>query len=215
CTKLELRDGIDLVQIRPAFGGNIMAQIVTPDSRPLFATVRYRVMDAPARSAEPSGRVILRELSAFESAARFLGASPLPPAADISAADALVVAGRGLRRETDLAMVRELAGLLGGDWAVSRPLAERGWAEATRQIGLSGRTVRPGLIITCGVSGAIQFTACMRQSGYIVAIDRNEDAPIFQAAHLGLVGDLYEIVPELIAALRTSLGEEGARDALQ
>ena len=204
CTKLELRGGADLVQIRPAFGGNIMAQIITPDSRPQFATVRYRVMDAPERSAEPSGTVILRDLPAFESAARFLGASPLPPCADISAADALVVAGRGLRREADLAMIQELAGLLGADWAVSRPLAEMGWAEPTRQIGLSGRTVRPGLLIACGVSGAIQFTACMRQSGYIVAIDRNGDAPIFQAAHLGLVGDLYQIVPELIAALKAS-----------
>jgi len=85
-----------------------------------------------------------------------------------------------------------------------------GWADATRQIGLSGRTVRPGLIITCGVSGAIQFTACMRQSGYIVAINRDADAPIFQAAHLGLVGDLYEIVPELIAMLKG-----GTRDAVQ
>ena len=99
-------------------------------------------------------------------------------------------------------MIRELAALLGGDWATTRPLVEKGWNTNERQIGLSGRTVRPRLIITCGVSGAIQFTACMRDSDRIVAINTDPEAPIFDVAHIGIVGDLYEILPEVIRQLK-------------
>ena len=101
-----------------------------------------------------------------------------------------------------LALVKELATLLGGDWAVSRPLVEMGWADNNRQIGLSGRTVRPRLIITCGVSGAIQFKSCMCGSEHIVAINTDADAPIFEAAHVAIVGDLYPILRGLIAKLK-------------
>lgn len=127
---------------------------------------------------------------------------PVPKGASISDAEVLVVGGRGLQKESDLDMIRQLAQCLGGDWAVSRPLVEKGWADNSRQIGLSGRTVRPKLIITCGVSGAIQFTACMNASEHIVAINTDPEASIFQTAHIGIVGDLYEIVPELIRKLR-------------
>lgn len=94
-------------------------------------------------------------------------------------------------------MLEELASMLGGQVAVTRPLVEMGWAPYTKQIGLSGRTVRPRLIITCGISGAVQFTACMNTSGCIIAINKDKNAPIFKVAHYGIVGDLYEIVPEL------------------
>ena len=107
-----------------------------------------------------------------------------------------------MQKESDLKMVKELATLLGGEWATSRPLVEKGWATNLRQIGLSGRTVRPRLIITCGVSGAIQFSACMNQSEHIIAINKDPDAPIFKVAHIGIVGDLYEILPGLIAKLK-------------
>lgn len=204
CTRLELRENSDLVQIRPAFGGNIMAQIVTPNTRPQFATVRYKVMDAPARSDAPSGVVTPCKLppSALRSPVRLISSMPVPKGASISDAEVLVVGGRGLQKESDLDMIRQLAQCLGGDWAVSRPLVEKGWADNSRQIGLSGRTVRPKLIITCGVSGAIQFTACMNASEHIVAINTDPEASIFQTAHIGIVGDLYEIVPELIRKLR-------------
>ena len=127
---------------------------------------------------------------------------PVPAAKSISDADVLVVGGRGLQKEADLAMIQELAALLGGDWAVSRPLVEKGWAANDRQIGLSGRTVRPKLIITCGVSGAIQFAACMNASDHIVAINTDPDAPIFNVAHVAMVGDLYDVLPKLIAQLK-------------
>ena len=99
-------------------------------------------------------------------------------------------------------MINELASLLGGDWAVTRPMVAQVWTTNDRQVGLSGRTVKPKLIITCGVSGAIQFTACMNGSDHIVAINTDKDAPIFNTAHVAVVGDLYQIVPELIAKLK-------------
>ena len=204
CTSLSLRENSDLVQIRPAFGGNVMAQIITPDTRPQFATVRYKVMDAPARSVQATGAVVRRTLpkAVALSPITHVSTTPLPKAANISEADILVVGGRGLQKESDLKMVEELASLLGGEWAASRPLVEKGWCTNQRQIGLSGRTVRPKLIITCGVSGAIQFAASMNQSEHIIAINKDPEAPIFKVAHIGIVGDLYEIVPGLIAKLK-------------
>lgn len=208
CTRLELRANSDLVQIRPAFGGNIMAQIVTGNTRPQFATVRYKVMNAPQRQVEPSGELKSRPLpgAALKSPVTHVSTQPVPAGKTISDAEILVVGGRGLQKEADLDMIRELAALLGGDWAVSRPLVEKGWATNARQIGLSGRTVRPRLIITCGVSGAIQFTACMNASDHIVAINNDAEAPIFEVAHVGIVGDLYQIVPTLSAKLKEGRG---------
>jgi len=115
----------------------------------------------------------------------------------ISEAEIIVAGGRGLKDKKDIVMLEELASMLGGQVAVTRPLVEMGWAPYTKQIGLSGRTVRPRLIITCGISGAVQFTACMNTSGCIIAINKDKNAPIFKVAHYGIVGDLYEIVPEL------------------
>ena len=120
----------------------------------------------------------------------------------IESSDVLVVAGRGVKKEEDLAMIRELADLLGGELACTRPLAESGWVDAKRQVGLSGRTVRPKLIVTCGVSGAIQFVAGMNNSDHIIAINNDPKASIFKTANYGLVGDLYEIVPKLIQKIK-------------
>ena len=204
CTTLLLRENTDLVQIRPAFGGNIMAQIVTTNTRPQFATVRYKVMNPPVREEAASGEIVIRRLPAAVKKCKgsCVSVKPVPPKKSISDAEVLVVGGRGLAKEADLEMIKELAKLLGGDWAVTRPLVEKGWTTNDRQIGLSGRTVRPRLIITCGVSGAIQFTACMNGSEHIVSINTDKDAPIFDTAHIAIVGDLYEIVPQLIKQLK-------------
>ena len=204
CTTLLLRENTDLVQIRPAFGGNIMAQIVTTNTRPQFATVRYKVMNPPVREEAASGEIVARRIPAAVKTCKSscVSVKPVPPKKSISDAEVLVVGGRGLAKEADLDMVKELAALLGGDWAVTRPLVEKGWTTNDRQIGLSGRTVRPRLIITCGVSGAIQFTACMNGSEHIVSINTDKDAPIFATAHVAIVGDLYEIVPNLIKQLK-------------
>ena len=124
----------------------------------------------------------------------------------IESADVLVVAGRGVKKEEDLLMLEELADLLGGQVACTRPVAENGWLDAKRQVGLSGRTVRPKLIITCGVSGAIQFVAGMDHSDQIIAINKDEKASIFKVAHYGLVGDLYEVIPQFIEKIKESQG---------
>ena len=204
CTILDIHDNTDLVQIRPAFGGNIMAEILTPNTRPQLATVRYKIMNAPERSAEPSGEIVNMTVAADKLKARMevLGIVKKMKEKTIESADVLVVAGRGLKKPEDLAMIRELAEVLGGDIASTRPLVEAGWVDANHQIGLSGRTVRPKLIITCGVSGAIQFVAGMNNSEQVVAINSDPDASIFKVANYALVGDIYEIIPQLIEQIK-------------
>lgn len=204
CTVLDIKENTDLVQIRPAFGGNIMAQIITPNSRPQLATVRYKVMLAPERSEDVNGQIIRCTIEDEKLASNIDVLEVFKKEAEtgISDAEVLVVAGRGVKTEKDLAMVEELAKLLGGEVAVTRPLIESGWADAKRQVGLSGRTVRPKLIITLGVSGAVQFTAGMNKSDVIFSINKDEKAPIFQVAHYGIVGDMYEIIPQLIENIK-------------
>ncbi|MEG0640577.1 MAG: electron transfer flavoprotein subunit alpha/FixB family protein [Clostridia bacterium] len=204
CTVLQMQPNSDLVQIRPAFGGNIMAQIVTPNHRPQMATVRPKMMDAPARLMAAAGTVEKREWSAtrFQSGCTVLQRQHKPSAERIEDAPVLVVAGRGIQKQADLAMLAELAELLGGQLACTRPLVECGWMDARCQVGLSGRTVRPKLLIACGVSGAIQFVAGMNHSETIIAINKDETATIFKTAHYGFVGDLYEMVPELIRQIK-------------
>lgn len=204
CTRLEVKPNTDLVQIRPAFGGNIMAQIITPSSRPQFATVRYKVMDSAKRSEDSHGSLQTMEIAhdKLESNIDILNIRAKERELDISEADVIVAAGRGVKRGEDLKMLEELASLLGGELAVTRPLVEAGWASHSRQIGLSGRTVKPKLIIACGISGAVQFTAGMDGADTIVAINENRNAPIFNVAHYGVVGDFYEIVPTLIERIK-------------
>jgi electron transfer flavoprotein alpha subunit len=208
CTILDINEETDLVQIRPAFGGNIMAQISTPNHRPQMATVRYKVMDAPKRSTEETGEIVTCEIEAdrLNSRIEVLDIIAKEKEQHIEASEVLVVAGRGIKKEEDLRMVQELADLLGGQLACTRPMMEAGWMEAKRQVGLSGRTVRPKLIITVGVSGSVQFTAGMNNSEHIIAINKDESAPIFKTAHYGLVGDLYEIIPNLINQIKMSKG---------
>lgn len=206
CTILDIKENTDLVQIRPAFGGNIMAQIVTPNSRPQLSTVRYKVMSAPERSEDEVGEIVKLSIKKekLKSNINVLEVAKKSKEKEISEADVLVVAGRGVKSEKDLEMIKELSELLGGQVACTRPLIEAGWVDAKRQVGLSGRTVRPKLIITCGVSGAVQFTAGMNNSDYIFAINTDEKAPIFKVAHYGIVGDIYEVVPMLIEKLKNN-----------
>lgn len=208
CTILEMDENTDLSQIRPAFGGNIMAHILTPNNRPQMATVRYKVMNAPERMDRTHGDIIpcTIDKKKLESNVEVLDIVLKEQEQFIESADVLVVAGRGLKKEDDLSMIQELADLLDGQIACTRPLVEAGWVDAKRQIGLSGRTVRPKLIITCGVSGAIQFVAGMDHSDCIIAIDSDEKASIFKTAHYCLVGDLYDIVPKLIKKIKAAKG---------
>ncbi|MCR5756355.1 MAG: electron transfer flavoprotein subunit alpha/FixB family protein [Selenomonas sp.] len=204
CTVLDIHENSDLVQIRPAFGGNIMAEILTPNTRPQMATVRYKIMDAPQRSKDATGTIEQLVVPDADLVSRIsvLGITKKPKEKSIEHADVLVVAGRGIKKKEDLELVYQLAEALGGDFACTRPLIEAGWMDPRRQIGLSGRTVRPKLIITCGVSGAIQFVAGMEHSDEIFAINSDPKASIFKVANYAVVGDLYEIIPQLLAQIQ-------------
>ena len=204
CTKLEMKENTDLVQIRPAFGGNIMAQILISDSRPQFATVRYKVMDTAGKVDAPDGRVIMCNVTddLVKSRIRVSEIEKIVKNKSIEEEDVLVVAGRGVKSEKDVEMVRELAGLLGGQLAFTRPMVEAGFGDTAHQIGLSGRTVKLKHIITVGVSGAIQFTACMNSAECIVAINNDPEAQIFGVAHYCIVDDLYKVIPELIENIK-------------
>ncbi|MDY5482722.1 MAG: electron transfer flavoprotein subunit alpha [Clostridium sp.] len=204
CTTLDIKENTDMIQIRPAFGGNIMAQISITHSRPQFATVRYRVMDRAAKVENPTGEIVRCKVSdeMTNSGIRVLSSQVIDRQKGLEEEDIIVVAGRGVRGEKDVEMCRELADALGGQLAFTRPMVENGFGDTAHQIGLSGRTVRPKLIITCGVSGAIQFTSCMKASECIVAINNDPEAQIFKVAHYCINDDLYRVVPKLIELLR-------------
>ena len=126
----------------------------------------------------------------------------MSPEEIIEDAEVIIAGGRGLKKPEDLAMLQELAELLNGRVASSRALVEAGWTEPKQQIGLSGRTVKPKLLITCGISGAIQFVAGMSGSEQIIAINTDPNAPIFKVAHVAITGDLYQIIPQLIEGIK-------------
>lgn len=204
CTVLEMKENTDLVQIRPAFGGNIMAQIVSPNTRPQFCTVRYKVFSEPKPTDEPYGEIVNMDISPEKliSDIRVISSVNKPKDIDISEADVIVAIGRGAMSEGVRAAAKELADLLGGVLACTRPLAEANIFTAKHQIGLSGRTVKPKFIICLGISGAVQFAAGMKSSDCIVAVNTDKNAPIFDVAHYGIVGDVNEIVPSLISKIK-------------
>jgi len=203
CTVLEMKENTDLVQIRPAFGGNIMAQIVTPNTRPQFCTVRYKVFSEP-KPGEPSGDVVTMEVgeALLASAIQVLQTTEKPKDIDIAEAEVIVAVGRGASGEATRTLAKELADLLGGVVACTRPLVEGNVYDAKHQIGLSGRTVKPKLIFTLGISGAVQFAAGMKSSDCIVAVNTDPAAPIFDVAHYCVVGDVNEILPKLIERIK-------------
>lgn len=202
CTALEMKENSDLVQIRPAFGGNIMAQIVTTNSRPQFATVRYKVMNACKKEYFGDQAVTKMPLDQdIDSRIKITSVLELPVISNISEAEVIVVIGNGVKADC-YGMVEELASLLGGVIGYTRVMIEKGVGTYVKQIGLSGRTVKPKLIITCGVSGSVQFVAGMKGSDRIIAINSDPKANIFNVAHVGFVGFVQEIVPELICKIK-------------
>ena len=204
CTVLEMKENTDLVQIRPAFGGNIMAQIITPNTRPQFCTARYKVFSEPKPTEAPAGEIVPMEApeALLTSAIEVLSSVEKPKDIDIAEAEVIVAVGRGASSEGMRAMAKELADLLGGVVACTRPLVESNVFDAKHQIGLSGRTVKPKLIFTLGISGAVQFAAGMKSSDCIVAINSDPTAPIFDVAHYCVVGDVNLIVPKLIEKIK-------------
>lgn len=197
-----------LLQTRPAFGGNVMATIICPDHRPQMATVRPKVMRKPEFSADRSGEVIKVDLPpGFKALSRVVESiEETSQSALLAGAEVVVTAGRGIREPKNLALVEELADLLGGAVGATRGVVDAGWAPYLHQVGQTGRTVSPKLYLAVGVSGAVQHLVGMQSSKVIVAINNDPQAPIFDVATYGLVGDLFEVVPALIHRLKAARG---------
>ncbi len=208
CTGLEI-DAEErlLVQTRPAYGGNIMATIVTPHHRPQMATVRHRVFEPPAPDPQRQGQIVpvpvaLDEADVVTRVVEFVHES-----GDVNLSDATIIVsgGAGLNGPDGFAPLAELAHVLGGAVGASRSAVDSGWVAYPHQVGQTGRTVRPDLYIACGISGAIQHLAGMSTAKVIVAINTDPEAPIFRVAHYGIVGDVKQVVPALTAALREKI----------
>ena len=181
-----------------------MAQIITPATRPQFCTVRYKVFTEPKPTDNPTGEIVKMAVTdeMTKSAIEVIASYAKPKDVDIAEADVIVAVGRGASSEGMRAQAAELANLLGGVIACSRPLVEGNIFDAKHQIGLSGRTVKPKLIICLGISGAVQFAAGMKSSDCIVAVNTDKSAPIFDIAHYCVVGDAAEILPKLIKRIK-------------
>lgn len=205
CTDLAVGEDGNLLQTRPAFGGNIMATIVCPDTRPQMATVRPLVMKADPWDGNRCGQVVDFIPKAGRLASRVEVLSTVLADQDkvnLTEANIVVAGGRGLENEKGFVLIRELADLLDGAVAASRAAVDAGWIDYPHQVGQTGKTVAPKVYICCGISGAIQHLVGMRSAETIIAINKDPNAPIFDVATYGIVGDLFEILPKLNDSLR-------------
>lgn len=206
CTVLEIDHETGLLrQTRPAFGGNLMATITCPNHRPQMATVRSGVIPIQEMNNSRQGEIISISLVEAPSTCIEIVEEILSEKADTIAASKIIVsAGRGIGSQKHLALINRLAELIGGNVGVTRPLVDMGWSEYSNQIGQTGSTVTPDLLIACGVSGAIQHLAGIGGAKTIIAINADPDAPIFSMAHYKVVGDCIEIIRKLINVLEDS-----------
>ncbi|NLE83827.1 MAG: electron transfer flavoprotein subunit alpha/FixB family protein [Chloroflexi bacterium] len=210
CTALEIEEETSrFLMTRPAFGGNLMATIVCPEHRPAMATVRPGVMikripddNAAAQIIPFEGTITENEMYTTIQEVLKKGVSKQ----DIQDARIIVAGGRGMRNAEGFAMLKDLADVLGGVVASSRAAVDAGLQDKSRQVGQTGKTVRPILYIACGISGAIQHLAGMEESDFIIAINSDTTAPIFNVADVGIVGDALKIVPKLTEAIRSERG---------
>ncbi|MEW6418121.1 MAG: FAD-binding protein [Nitrospirota bacterium] len=209
CTSLEIdKDTRNLLQIRPAFGGNIMATILCSNNRPQMATVRPRVMKRGQYDEGRKGEIIHVKANGISSRTKVL--DTIKEVSDITVnlqeADIIVSGGRGVGDQKGFRLLEELAELLDGAIGASRAAVDEGWISYSHQVGQTGKTVCPKIYIACGISGAIQHLVGMQSSDIIIAINKNPEAPIFNVATYGIVGDLYEIVPLLIKKIKEVKG---------
>jgi electron transfer flavoprotein alpha subunit len=205
CTGLAIDERGFLLQTRPAFGGNIMATILTERTRPQMATVRPHVMPLPAKDTSHPGEIVRESfpLSEEDLLAKVLQViDESREGADISGAEVIVSGGRGMQNKENFRILQELAVELGGVVGCSRGAVEAGWMPPECQVGQTGKTVRPKIYFACGISGAIQHLVGMQQSDIIIAINRDPHAPIFEAATYGIVGDALQIVPAITRRIR-------------
>ncbi|WP_026839930.1 electron transfer flavoprotein subunit alpha [Citrifermentans bremense] len=209
CTGLSIDKG-NLMQTRPAFGGNIMATIVCDKFRPQMSTVRPHVMPMPEFDPSLKGEIVREPVPVAEDEVQVKvldilmdkGGSKV----DIAGAEFIISGGRGMMAKENFGLLEELAEVLGGVVGASRSAVDAGWMPQDRQVGQTGKTVRPKVYIACGISGAIQHLVGMQDSDVVIAINRDPEAPIFEVASYGIVGDLFQVIPSLTAKLKALKG---------
>jgi electron transfer flavoprotein alpha subunit/NAD-dependent dihydropyrimidine dehydrogenase PreA subunit len=205
CTGLDIDAEGNLLQTRPAFGGNVMATILCTSHRPQMATVRYKVMKRAEKQLGRRGELVFKDVGeAVTDRTRILSVSTESEDVSLTEAQIIVSGGKGLGSPDGFKLLEELADALGGAVGASRLVVDEGWIPFKHQVGLSGKTVRPRLYIACGISGAVQHLAGMQTSDVIVAINKDPSAPIFKIADYGIVGDLYDVIPEITRLLKAN-----------
>ncbi len=207
CTGLDIDKNRNLMQTRPAFGGNIMATIMCDQFRPQMSTVRPNVMDMPELTNKKSGEIIQEENTPVKEEDIFSKVLEIitdknENEVDIAGAEFIISGGIGMMNQDNFKLLYELAEEIGGVVGASRRAVDAGWMPHTRQVGQTGTTVRPKVYIACGISGAIQHLVGMQDADVIIAINRDDKAPIFEVATYGIVGDLFEIIPTLTNEIR-------------
>ena len=206
CTGLEIDDEGQLVQTRPAFGGNIMAEIISPYKRPQMSTVRPNVFKPGEPDSSRSGEIEKVEINISPVQVRTRVLEKVKEGIEgmksVEEADVIVCSGRGIKDPANLEMPKQLADLLDAAVGGSRPIVDLGWLPPSQQVGQSGRTVCPKLYFALGISGAIQHIAGMSSADIIVAINKDPEAPIFEIADFGIVGDIFQVLPEVIAEIK-------------
>lgn len=207
CTGLDIDDKRNLMQTRPAFGGNIMATIMCDKYRPQMSTVRPHVMQMPEPLPAVGGQIIRDSFTVPEDRIlvkmlEIIRDGDSKHKVDIGGAEFIISGGRGMMGPENFGMLEELAKELNGVVGASRSAVDAGWMPHDRQVGQTGKTVRPKIYIACGISGAIQHLVGMQDADLIIAINRDKDAPIFEVAHYGIVGDLFQVVPALTRKIR-------------
>jgi electron transfer flavoprotein alpha subunit len=211
CTKLEIDpEKKILLGTRPAFGGNLMATIICPKHRPQIATVRHKVMQPAQYDKQRQGELVVHKVepNSIPERTRIIDiVKEVESTINIVEADIIVSGGRGMQDPANFKYIRELAEILGGAVGASRAAVDAGWIPYSHQVGQTGKTVCPKLYIACGISGAVQHQAGMQSSDYIIAINKDPDADIFQLANLGIVGDVLEVLPKLTEAFKEKLNK--------
>jgi len=214
CTDLDIGDFEDktsgkryervLYQIRPAFGGDVMATIVNPERRPQMATVRRGIFEPLEKDTTREGQIIRCgvELDESDLLVEVLETARKERETSLENARIIVSGGRGVGGPEGFKLIRELAEVLGAEVGASRAAVDAGWISYSHQVGLTGQTVKPDVYIACGISGAIQHLVGMKNSKKIIAINKDPKAPIFDVADYGIVGDLFEVIPKLIEKLK-------------
>jgi electron transfer flavoprotein alpha subunit len=212
CTELSIRDGL-LLQSRPAFGGNIMADIISPNTRPQMATIRPNVMKAASIKENDGAEIIETNVKINLKGLKLEIKEIVTGATDkagipIDEADFIVSGGRGIGCQENFKILEDLARVLKGAVGASRASVDLGWIPKSQQVGQSGKTVSPKIYIACGISGTIQHLVGMKSSDIIIAINKNPEAPIFNVANYGIVGDLCEVVPLLTEAFKKKFSKK-------